>query len=390
MAFQQSIPVKLEPDEKVILDLRRHGMILFGRLLPPIVILLTPIVLVLWALLAGSANPEQADATIRFARIALVILVLPLAIWAAIAVYDWGNDSFHVTNKRVIRYDQTFIASQTLMVAGLQQIQNVAVTIPNPIASFFNYGTVIIETAAQAGKIEFDNIGNPRRVQRLIFELRGVPMPPQEPLPLPRSVGDLLLELFPFAPRSLPDGGIVYHKHWYILFQAALLPMLLLIAASSAAWYIRSWLPLLLLIGIVPLLLYQYANWVNDIYILTNNRIIDIVRIPMIKEDRREALLEQIQNVSLNVPNLQGRLLDMGDVFVETAGKGENFLFKSVNHPRAIAEEISKRLDQVRSGRRQAEEESRRRQIEELVTDILQTQYGVPASSGSAPPPPNP
>jgi membrane protein YdbS with pleckstrin-like domain len=389
MAFQRSIPVRLESDEKVILDIRRHGMVLFIRLLPPLMILIVPVVLILLALLMRGSDPGLADTIIGLARAALVLLLLPLAVWAGFAVYDWGNDSFHITSKRVVRYDQTYFTSQRMMAARLSQIQNVSVTVPDPIAQSFDYGTVVIETAAQAGKIEFDNIGHPRDVQRLIFELRGVPTPPEQPAPPPRGLRDLVLAMFPFVPITLPDGSILYHKHWFILVQVILLPVLLLFITLLTAVFIKSPLPLVLLVGILPLLLYQWANWENDIYILTDNRIIDIVRIPLVRENRREALLVQIQNVTVDIPNLQGRLLDMGDVFVETAGKAENFLFQTVEHPNAVAEEVNRRLDLVRSSRKQAEEESDRQHVEQMVSDIMQRQYGVAPPSGDTPPAPD-
>ncbi len=106
------------------------------------------------------------------------------------------------------------------------------------------------------------------------------------------------------------------------------------------------------------------------------------MRIPLIREDRREALLEQIQNVQVTIPTFGSRLLDMGDVFVETAGKTENFKFQTVEHPGAIAEEVNRRLDAVRSRRRQAEAQARRAEIESVITQILQTQQGTPPPAG--------
>ncbi len=376
--FQRSVPVRLEAEETVVRDLRRHGIVVFWRILPPCAVLLVPIVIILVALLGFGSDPAQASALVRTSLIALLILALPMAGWIGLTIYDWSNDSFHITTRRVIRSEQRFWISQNVISAGIQQIQNVAVVLPDPLANLMNYGTVVIETAAQVGKIEFDNVHEPRSIQRLLFQLRGIPMPPEQEPPLINRLSDVLNMIFPFAPQTKPDGSILYHKHWYILVQAVGFTTVLIMAALVASAVLNWLVPMLALILLLPVLLYQYVNWVNDVYILTANRIIDIVRIPLIKEDRREALLEQIQNVTVNVPNFGSKLLDMGDVFVETAGKAENFLFKTVEHPTAVAEEINRRLDDVRSGRKQAEQDSRRREIEAVVAQILQTQQGTP------------
>jgi hypothetical protein len=211
-------------------------------------------------------------------------------------------------------------------------------------------------------------------------------LPPDEPAgPPAQSWHDVLRAVFPFAPQEKPDGSIVYHKHWYILVQHMSLPVALILFVVAGAWLLSSWLPFVLLLGLIPMLVYQYVNWINDVYILTTNRIIDIYKIPLIREDRREALLEQIQNVQVTIPNFGSRLLDMGDVFVETAGKAENFMFKTVHHPGAVAQELNRRLDGVRSNRRQAESLARRQEIETILTQILQTQQGQQPPSGAPP-----
>lgn len=385
--FQPSAPPGLAPDEVRILDRRRHGIILVARLAAPGLVLLVPLLLIIWSLLTYGSDPAVADATIRLSTTAVYLLIVPLALWAGYNLYDWMNDTFHVTSRRVIRSERNFIFSEDLKEANLSQIQNVSVEIPNPLASLLNYGTVIIETAAVAGKIEFDSIPDPHEVQRMLFELRGIPIPPQPPSSVPEfsSVTALLRYLLPLAPIYAPNGSVTYHKHWFILVQALAWPLLLLVLVTFAAGASGIMSLLLLLLVIIPVLLYQYANWVNDIYILTDVRIIDIVRVPLIREERREALLEQIQNVSVTLPNLLSRILDMGTVLVETAGKAENFQFLTVAHPLKVKDEINRRLDAVRIGRKQAESQARRQEIETILDEFIRKQHSPPPGE-SVPP----
>ena len=84
----------------------------------------------------------------------------------------------------------------------------------------------------------------------------------------------------------------------------------------------------------------------------------------------------------------------MGTVLVETAGKAENFEFQTVPHPLAIKDEINRRVDALRAGRRQAEAEARRRELEDILAEFIRSQYGTlpppggtPPGNGNAPPP---
>jgi len=110
------------------------------------------------------------------------------------------------------------------------------------------------------------------------------------------------------------------------------------------------WLVLPLFIFIVGSIwnLWNVIDWQNDLYILTDDRIIDLEKVPLISEDRREARLAQIQDVHYVMPHIINRLLDFGDVEIETAGRGGGFTFSSVPHPSQVQAEIFDRVDRMR------------------------------------------
>jgi len=48
-------------------------------------------------------------------------------------------------------------------------VQNVSFTIPGPIATIFDYGTVTVFTAGTEGKLDFSWVQDPKGVQQEIF-----------------------------------------------------------------------------------------------------------------------------------------------------------------------------------------------------------------------------
>ena len=59
---------------------------------------------------------------------------------------------------------------ETSTQAGLDAIQDVSYTIPNPFAEMFNYGDILIQTAGPQGELKWRNVPDPREVRRV----RGV------------------------------------------------------------------------------------------------------------------------------------------------------------------------------------------------------------------------
>ncbi len=110
------------------------------------------------------------------------------------------------------------------------------------------------------------------------------------------------------------------------------------------------------LLAIVVWFYWQYSNWRNDVYILEPARLTDLARLPFgLFEDRREAPLGVIQNVSATAPNLIARIFGYGDVMVETAGTAGDLTFKHVPDPDQIQRIIFEYVERFRWNSRERE-----------------------------------
>jgi len=135
------------------------------------------------------------------------------------------------------------------------------------------------------------------------------------------------------------------------------------------------------LVFLFPWWLWKFDDWQNDIYQVTTTRIIDVERLPFyLREDRREASLDVIQNINLEIPGFLAKLLNYGSVTIETAGAGA-FTFNLVKDPRSVQAEIFRRVEDFQSQQRQNEVE--RHQAELL--DWFSVYDQIRQSSPSAP-----
>jgi hypothetical protein len=140
------------------------------------------------------------------------------------------------------------------------------------------------------------------------------------------------------------------------------------------------------MVCLIPWWIWRFDDWQNEIYQVTSKRIIDIERLPFhLREERREASLEKVQNISLEIPGFLGKMLNYGSVTIETAGTGA-FTFDYVKDPRGVQAEIFRRVEAFQ--RRQTEEEAERHQAELLDWFSVYDQMRRSSPPGLSPSPP--
>ncbi|RPI55738.1 MAG: PH domain-containing protein [Chloroflexi bacterium] len=111
-------------------------------------------------------------------------------------------------------------------------------------------------------------------------------------------------------------------------------------------------------------LAWNWANWGNDLYIVTNDRIIDTERLPLgFRSRRTETTFDKIQNVSFTIPGPVATIFDFGTVTIFTAGAEGKLDFSWVRDPRGVQQEIFRRI--------RIYEERQRRQRREDQAELL-------------------
>ncbi len=414
-----------DPDEVVILNLHKHSILLIRHLVFPILVMLVGLACFYW--FWHSKSP-------LFLILGVPLTLIPL-LFALYLYMDQRNDDYIVTNKRVVHEERIPLVREARAEAPLHMIQDIQQSQKGLLARILDFGDLIIETAGERGHVAFREIPHPARTRETIFEqiqrvqagvraeeraairdaLRrhfgvatpvgpaAVPTPLRKKrrleLALPRWLRAILGVFRYFLPQLRYEQGdtITWRKHWIALLGAIVLPSLLILAATGAAIFLIAQspthpIPILigygtLMVFLFPWWLWRFEDWQNDIYQVTSTRIIDVERLPFfLRETRREASLSRIQNITLEIPGILGKLLDYGSVRIETAG-GEAFTFAHVKDPRGVQTEIFRRVEAFQ--RRQRQEEAERRRTELLdwfsVYDGLRQPWPPVAQSLSSP-----
>ena len=407
----------LSEGETPLLLRKRHWIVFMPKLLPPLLILFS-LAIVAWHLYRAHIN---ISLSLLFLLLAIAALSLLILLWFFI---DWQNDFYLVTTHRIIHREKLVLLHESLDEAPLAKIQDTRI-VYRFLGKLLGYGDMRIDTAGARGTIILDHLPDPEGMQDTIFkqvryikwklqqeEREGIrqellrqagkttaeelPHPPQFP---PKKKVSLLARLRPSRPllqlRYEQADRIVWRKHWVFLIKRIFLPLLAVLAVLTLAaiafsrWPHQDSFPLLLvaLVLWIPFLVWlwwEWEDWRNDEYILTDRLVIDVEKKPLFfSEERRQASLDMIQNVSLSIPGPLANILNYGDVLIQTAGAGGTLSFHNVPRPSEVQSEIFRRIEAYTEAQRRRERERRKAEIATWfqIYDEMKRQREPPASA---------
>ena len=144
-----------------------------------------------------------------------------------------------------------------------------------------------------------------------------------------------------------PDEEIIFvrRRHPWVLLRAALIMLLLAVIVLISFLIWGASLPSVIILIAVGLfaLFYTLGRWFvfnNDIYILSNQRIINIDQSGFFTRRVSEAELENIQNVTYEIKGPIRSFLNFGEIIISTAGNAPGLTLKNVENPHFIQEKI--------------------------------------------------
>lgn len=377
----------LGKNEVIYFIARRHKIRLFQALIAPFFAMLGAIGLILMGIFLSTTIPLAIGG----------VLAVGVFLWGVWNAIDWSNDYYIVTNQRVIWLEKVIGLHDSREEAPLGTILSVGVE-TDYLGRILGFGNVIVRTFV--GKLEFDHVDHPLQAADMIREYwertkaittrsqmdvmrdtikqkLGLPLPkrPQVELAPVIPVDEekvlktplWLLALQNFMQLRLEEGGkIVYRKHWIILLRQGWKPIgLSLLLLSFSLWRIFNiitspeltffrrnaanfYVPDSALIYVFVLafpiggwLWYEFTDWKNDTFMVTNDEIFDIDRKPFGQEERRSAQIENILSTSYKRAGFIPYIFNYGTVNISVGGT--QMAFEDVMDPAAVQADINRR-----------------------------------------------
>jgi hypothetical protein len=334
----------------------------------------------------------------------LLVLSIGAGIWLWL---DWRNDYYIVTSQRVVWLEKVILLYDSRQEAPLVTVLSTNIAFHQVLHMFIEYGTLIVRT--YTGSIVMRRVYRPALMIRFIDGLKArvrelarqaeaekmedlirerLRLPPKKRLrpvlvsspvaPAPPMRQSWLEKTFTNFLKVRYEKGdtITYRKHWFVLLEKIWLPMVVLAGVLvgmvvlgrafpgsglvSPLTLIFFWAPVV--VGILIWAGYHYVDWRNDVYVVTQDTILDIERKPLSREEKKSAPLANILSLEHNRIGIIGLLFNFGNVIVNIGV--EKFDFYGVYNPAQVQYEIS---DRMYAQRRRKEEADAAKERERLV-----------------------
>lgn len=157
-------------EEKVVLFLRRQWFAWAGIVVAFVFLLAVPA--------AGAwIFADRAEAWLAHPVLGPLLTVLAcmyvLCVWlfSFLEFTDYYLDTWIITNKRVINVEQKGLFNRVASELHLATVQDVTSEVKGMVATFFDYGNVYVQTAAEKERFTFKSIDHPERVKELVIKL---------------------------------------------------------------------------------------------------------------------------------------------------------------------------------------------------------------------------
>lgn len=159
------LPIKLQQDEELVTVRKRHPVYVILKGILDVVIA----GLLIWAITWLSGRFAWIDSISIWLILAVIIVA---AGYLGILLYRYYNDLWIVTNQRLIDALRTTPLNQQISSTDLINVQDINIRRRGIMATMFNFGDVLCQTASTQGMFAFTGVGQPAELMEMLDRLR--------------------------------------------------------------------------------------------------------------------------------------------------------------------------------------------------------------------------
>jgi len=153
-----------DANEKILLLLRRHPITNFPWVCMAFLLVVAPSVFSLLPLFASISPGYQITFTLIWYMVTMAYVLEKFL--------HWFFNVDIVTDERIIDISFYNLMYREITEAGADEIQEVTVRPAGGVMSFFEFGDVVIQTAAETPRVIFTNVPQPEKVAKVLRELQ--------------------------------------------------------------------------------------------------------------------------------------------------------------------------------------------------------------------------
>ncbi len=171
----------------------------------------------------------------------------------------------------------------------------------------------------------------------------------------------------------------------HVIVIRLIIPALLLLVTLVGMIHAENYLILFVIAFFVILVIMglMIINYIDDIFILTNKRVIDINRrFIFLSKQHDTTTYDKISKIEARNPNFILLALDIGNLFIETQGNNPNISIRTISHPLFVQDKIyeikgfKEKVDKVKRA------DERKDELNEWFSEVLTTLEQIVAIRG--------
>ena len=350
------------------------------------------------------------------------MLAFIVLVWIGWQFLEWSNDLFFFTDKRIINKQRSLFSYEIKQETPISAIESVQAR-RSFLGRGLDFGDLEIRTYTGSMRLPFvPEIASAQHILTYLTERRKDLWEEEEKQAFEKDIRERITQRASMretgfenhpdqtssqipSPDSTSRGSgdieasmdIVYRTHWTILFAKMFIPVLLLtshillylfLAVNQIEIIKNPAFNSVLLINSIVLLswsAYCFSNWRNDVYIITEDQLIDIDRRPFGMEEKRAAPINNIQSIRYKRNGIFGLMLNFGTVY--TLIGDEEFTFDNVHRPAEVQEALFAAKERFHQMEGDAEKRSQRKKAVDWIDSyhhIINEKHGDDPNNSSA------